>query len=281
MTFRWSQSSPASACACRPGRRWRAVQSRSRLRLPSHCSPSAPAVRSAPAALPQAFCVWAWAAEAAYSPSSPAGPASASSPRAEASPAVSPSSAVACPQSAEPERAVAPAPDWSYAYSRSTAIAAAALQRTWRATSFQKPLRRFSPHRLKMPASPFRGGERNSQPELRATACTRFYFYAAVVQLQNSIRHGQPDAAAARFGGEIQIENLPDDLFRNPRTLIADSQQRRLVRFLKDNIQAAAFGHRLGAILHDVEHCLLQQIRIDLCDQRLRRQMADQRHIAG
>ena len=63
-------------------------------------------------------------------------------------------------------REVGPGIDWS-CESRLSAIKAAATQRSLQATSSREPFLIVCPHRRKMPASPFGGGERNSQHELR------------------------------------------------------------------------------------------------------------------
>src|ERR1700678_3412089 len=108
-----------------------------------------------------------------------------------------------------------------------------------------------------MPASPVGHSEWKSEQELGPTLCIRLYFYAAIVQLQNPVGHGQTNAAAPGFGGEIEIEYLLANLVGNAGSLVCNAQYREFALLLEDDTQCPAFGHRLGAILNHVQRSLL------------------------
>src|SRR6185312_14818133 len=116
--------------------------------------------------------------------------------------------------------------------------------------------------RQKMPASPIRGGEWNSQLEFRAAAYIRLYVDAAVVQLKNAVRHGKANAAAL-------IGNTQDRRLQS-RQSWAVAVGRPPAFFFEGDLQGPTRGHGLGAVLNHVERRLLEQIGIDVGYQRLR-----------
>src|SRR3954466_11281243 len=122
------------------------------------------------------------------------------------------------------------------------------MQSSWQPASFVEPLRLFNTRRLKMSATPIRGGQRNAQPEFGSTVFSRLYFYTTMMQLQNAVGHCQANAAASRLGGEVQIENAVADFVRNAHFLIGDADDRCLPIDLQAHFQLAAFRHRLGSV---------------------------------
>src|SRR6185437_3891392 len=107
---------------------------------------------------------------------------------------------------------------------------------------------------------PIHGSERDPEPELRSIAYLRLYFHVAVVQLQDSISHGEADAAAAGLGGEVEVEDLVANVLRNAGAVVGDANDggtggltiavasRPL--FFEDDLESATHWHGLSAVLH-------------------------------
>jgi len=112
-----------------------------------------------------------------------------------------------------------------------------------------------------MPATPFRGGQRYAQREFCATVLSRLYVHASVMQLKNSIGHGQSDSAAAALGGEVKIEDFFANFFGNAHPLVGDAQHCHLAVGFERHLELAPLGHRLRAVLDHVEGGLLEQVR--------------------
>ena len=68
---------------------------------------------------------------------------------------------------------------------------------------------------------------------------------------------------------------------RNAATLVMNAEQRHAAVFGQPHCQLAALRHGLGAIQHDVQQRLLQQVRIHLGQHRAVGQIALHMHVAG
>ena len=96
--------------------------------------------------------------------------------------------------------------------------------------------------------SPIRASQRNAQQEFRSASCIRFYFDAAVMQLEDAVGHRQADAAASGFCSEVEVENLLANLVGNAGALIGDAQDGVPAVCFQPDLQLAAFGHGLRAV---------------------------------
>src|SRR3974390_1376995 len=104
-----------------------------------------------------------------------------------------------------------------------------------------------------MPATPVRGGQRYAQPEFCSTVFSRLYFHASMMQLKNSICHGEANSAASALGREIKVKNLFPDIIRNADSLVGDAQHGHFAVGFERHFQLATVGHGLGAVLDYVQ----------------------------
>ena len=114
-----------------------------------------------------------------------------------------------------------------------------------------------------------------------------------MMQLENSIGHGQADAAAAGFGGEVEVKDLLAQVFGDTGALIGDAdegiagagrgggQTPRCIAAIAGSStvfqnsrsssrvtsRRAALRHGLRAILNHVEQGLLEEVGVEVCHQ--------------
>ena len=116
---------------------------------------------------------------------------------------------------------------------------------------------------LRVPATPIRNGKWNSQYKFRPLPWSRLYFYASVVQLENAVGHGEADTASPAFSGEVEVEDLFANIFRDAWTFVGDAKNGEATDiFFAGLVPSAVFecyakdaslGHGLCAVLDDVE----------------------------
>jgi hypothetical protein len=112
------------------------------------------------------------------------------------------------------------------------------------------------------------------------------YFYTAVVELKNAICHGESDAAATGLGGEVEVEDLLADIVWDSGAFVGDAKNGEfaaifvsvliLPAFFECYAERATFGHGLCAVLDDVDHSLLDKVGVDVDEDWIGGQDADE-----
>src|ERR1700739_2033930 len=100
-----------------------------------------------------------------------------------------------------------------------------------------------------------------------------------MVQLQNAVGHREPDSAALALGRKVQIEDAVSDFIGYSHAMILNFKDGRPGIFGKPYRKLAAVRHCLCAVQYDVEHRLLEQIRVNPHAYRVSRQLAYDRNI--
>src|SRR5882762_491475 len=121
-------------------------------------------------------------------------------------------------------------------------------------------------------------GERNAQAEGGALAVEGFEVHRAVMPLQNLVGLCEADATPVFLCGEVELEDLVLDFFRNAATCVADLGENHALITPGADGKLAALSHHLYAVDHDVQNGLLHEVGVHLYVKGLIRKVPDQGH---
>jgi hypothetical protein len=96
----------------------------------------------------------------------------------------------------------------------------------------------------------------------------------AVVHLQNSVRHGQANAAPLLRGREVEVEDAGANLVGDAFPVVADPDIRPPGIFRDADFEDAAGRHSLGAVDDDIQQGLFQKVGIDAAEDGPRGRLA-------